>query len=126
MRAELDWYNYATNVDLKNATNNGTSKFPKKVDLASLNLEFDKLDIDKLETTPVDLNKVSDAVKKTKDGIWRLYIINKFKNQCDSSHLHQQYSQNKLITTQTLVKLKSKLLIMSIVQSIFLLKKLIS
>ena len=39
------------------------------VDLASLNLEFDKLDIDKLETTPVDLNKVSDAVKKTKDGI---------------------------------------------------------
>ena len=69
MKAELDWYNYATNVDLKNATNNGTSKFPKKVDLASLNLEFDKLDIDKLETTPVDLNKVSDAVKKTKDGI---------------------------------------------------------
>ena len=39
------------------------------VDLASLNLEFDKLDIDKLETTPADLNKVSDAVKKTKDGI---------------------------------------------------------
>ena len=69
MRAELDWSNYATNVDLKNALSNDTSKFPKKVDLASLNLEFDKLDIDKLETTPADLNKVSDAVKKTKDGI---------------------------------------------------------
>ena len=69
MRAELDWSNYATNVDLKNATSNDTSKFAKMVDLTSLNLEFDKLDIDKLETTPVDLNKVSDAVKKTKDGI---------------------------------------------------------
>ena len=69
MRAELDWSNYATNVDLKNAISNDTSKFAKMIDLASLNLEFDKLDIDKLETTPVDLNKVSDAVKKTKDGI---------------------------------------------------------
>ena len=35
----------------------------KKVDLASLKSETDELDIGKLETTPVDLNKLSDVVK---------------------------------------------------------------
>ena len=39
------------------------SKFVKKVDLTSLKSETDKLDIDKLETTPVDLSKLYDVVK---------------------------------------------------------------
>ena len=34
-----------------------TSKFDKKVDLDNLKLKVDKLDIDNLETTPVDLSK---------------------------------------------------------------------
>ena len=38
-------------------------KFAKKVDLASLKSETDKLDIGKLETTPVDISKLSDVVK---------------------------------------------------------------
>ena len=33
------------------------------VDLASLNFEVDKLDIDKLEPVPVDLSKLCDVVK---------------------------------------------------------------
>ena len=33
------------------------SKFAKKIDLASLKSEIGKLDIDKLETTPVDLTQ---------------------------------------------------------------------
>ena len=35
----------------------------KKVDLASLNSEIDKLDIGQLETTPVDLSKLSDVLE---------------------------------------------------------------
>ena len=40
-----------------------TSTFAKKVNLATLKSETDKLDIIKLETTPVDLIKVSGLVK---------------------------------------------------------------
>ena len=44
---EVDLSNYATKADLKNATSVDTSKFAKKVDLASLKSNVDKLDIDK-------------------------------------------------------------------------------
>ena len=77
--------NYATKADLKNATGVDKSKFAKKIDLASLKSDVDKLDIvklakvptglnsfkskvgkldiKKLETTPVDLSKLSNVVK---------------------------------------------------------------
>ena len=42
-------FNYATKTDLKNATGVDTSKFAKKVDLASLKSNVEKLDIDKLK-----------------------------------------------------------------------------
>ena len=83
MKVQLDLSNYATKADLKNATGLDTSKFVKKVDLARLKSEVDKLDIDKLEKVPtalnnlkskgdildadkvsVDLSKLSDVVKK--------------------------------------------------------------
>ena len=43
---------------MKSTTDIDTSQFAKNVDLASLNL-----DIDKLETTPADLSKLSDVLK---------------------------------------------------------------
>ena len=43
---------------MKSTTDIGTSQFAKNVDLASLNL-----DIDKLETTPANLSKLSDVLK---------------------------------------------------------------
>ena len=46
---ELDLTNYATKADLKNAAGVDTSKFAKKVDLASVKSNVDKLDIDKLK-----------------------------------------------------------------------------
>ena len=86
VKVELDLSNYATKADFKNATCVDISKFAKKLDLASLKPEVDKLDIDKLakEPTgsnslkikvnkldidklvpvPVDLSKLSDVVKK--------------------------------------------------------------
>ena len=63
MKVELDLPNYATKAYLKNAAAIDTSKFAKKVDLGGLKSEIDKLDIDKWETTPVDLSKLSDVVK---------------------------------------------------------------
>ena len=63
VKVKLDLSNYATKADLRSATGVDISKFAKNVDLASLKSETDKLDISKLETTPVDLSKLSDAVQ---------------------------------------------------------------
>ena len=62
MKVELDLSNYATKTNFKKTTGVHASKFAKKVDLASLKSKIDKLDIGKLETTPVDLSKLSDTV----------------------------------------------------------------
>ena len=64
VKAELDLSNYATKADLKNATGVDTSKFAKKIDLASLKSEVDKLDIDKLEKVPTGLNSLENKVDK--------------------------------------------------------------
>ena len=53
MKVEIDLSNYATKVDLKNATGADTSKFAKMLDLASLKSDVDKLGIDKLEKAPI-------------------------------------------------------------------------
>ena len=76
-------YNYATQADLKNATGVDTSDFAKMTTLAHSKSDVDKLhelkniprnwrnlkskvvklDIGKLESTPADLSKLSDAVE---------------------------------------------------------------
>ena len=82
---ELDFSNYWTKLVLKTATGVDTSKFAKKVDLANLKSNTDKLDIytlknvlnnmsnlktkldnldvDKIVPVPVDLSKLSNVVK---------------------------------------------------------------
>ena len=47
----------------KSAIGVDTWNFAKKFDLASLKSEIDKLDIGKLETTPVDLSKLCNVLK---------------------------------------------------------------
>ena len=49
VKVELDFSNYATKSNLKKATGFDTSKFAKKVHLANLKSNVDKLDIDKLK-----------------------------------------------------------------------------
>ena len=63
INVKVDLSNYATKTDLKNATHVDVSSFALKSDLASLKIEADKLDIDKLAPDPVDLGKPSDVVK---------------------------------------------------------------
>ena len=85
----------------------------------------DKLDVDKLVSLPVDLNKLSDLV--TNNVVKKIEyneLVKKFNTiqTTDTSNLVKK----KLNMTQKLVKLKKKLLIMCIVISIFLHKSLIS
>ena len=64
MKVELDLSNYATQEDLTNATGVGTSKVAKKVDLASLKYNVDKLDIDKLKNMPTNFKNLKSKVDK--------------------------------------------------------------
>ena len=52
INAKVEISNYATKVDLKNATSIDTSKLAAKFDLVSLKAEFDKLDVNKLKAIP--------------------------------------------------------------------------
>ena len=63
IKVELDLTNYATKTNLKNITHVGTSSFASKTNLAALKTEVDKIDVDKLKTAPVDLAKLTNAVK---------------------------------------------------------------
>ena len=63
IKVKTDLFNYATKTDLKNISQVDTSSFVLKKNLTDLKTEFDKFDIDKLAQFPVDLSKLSDAVK---------------------------------------------------------------
>ena len=63
VKVELDLTNYATRADLKNITHVDVSSYASKTNLASLKTEVDKIDVDKLKTTPTDLDKLSNVVK---------------------------------------------------------------
>ena len=68
VKVELDLSNYATKADLKNATGVDTSKFAKKVDLANLKSNVDKLDIDKLKNVPSASSSFKSKVDKLDIG----------------------------------------------------------
>ena len=70
---KVDLSNYATKTDIKNISHVDTSSFALKTNLASLKIEVDKLDIDKLAPVPVDLSKLRDVVKMTL--LKKMYMI---------------------------------------------------
>ena len=63
IKVELDLANYATKSDLKNITHVDVSSFASKNNLAAFKSEVDKIDTDKLKTTPIDLDRLSNLVK---------------------------------------------------------------
>ena len=70
IKVKLDLVNYAAKTDLKNITHADVSSFASKTNLAALKTELDKIDADKLKTTPTDLTNLTntiehDVVKKT-------------------------------------------------------------
>ena len=50
--------NYATKTDLKNAAAVDTSSFAKKIDVANLKSDVDKLNLDKSENVPSGLSNL--------------------------------------------------------------------
>ena len=63
IKVKLDLTNYATKTDLKNITHTDVYIFASKTNLSALKTEVDKIDVDKLNTTPIDLAKLSNVVK---------------------------------------------------------------
>ena len=63
VKVELDLTNNATKTDLKNITHVDVSSFASKSNLAALKTEIDNIDADKLKTTPIDLDRLSNLVK---------------------------------------------------------------
>ena len=63
IKVELDLSNYATKDDVKNITHVDVSSFASKTNLAALKTEVDKIDADKLKTTPADLTKLTNAIE---------------------------------------------------------------
>ena len=64
VKVEMDLSNYATKTDIKNSIRIDTSSFAKKVDLASLKTDVDKLDINKLKNVPTNLKSLKSKVHK--------------------------------------------------------------
>ena len=63
IKVKLDLVNYATKTDLKNITHADVSTFASKTNLTALKTEVDKIDVDKLKTTPADLAKLTNAIE---------------------------------------------------------------
>ena len=64
VKVALDLSNYATKTDFRNAAGVDTSSFAKKAELANLESDVDKLDIDKFKNLPTDLNNLKSKVDK--------------------------------------------------------------
>ena len=94
-----------------------------QTNLSNMKSKADKLAADKLVPAPVDLSKLSDAVKN--DIVKKTEcneLVDKVNNikTTDTSDLVK-----KLVITQKLMKLKTKLLLIIILINILLLKNLI-
>ena len=58
MKVVLDWTNYATKKELKDATGFHTCNLAAKRDFIALKADVDKLNINKLVHAPTDLNNL--------------------------------------------------------------------
>ena len=113
INVKVDLSNYATKADIKNISHVDTSSFALKTNSTNLNTEVDKLDIDKLVSIPVDLSKLSDAVKNdvVKEDIYNKLVAK--VNNIDTSGFALsmiKINQNKKIKFLILVSLLKRLI----------------
>ena len=101
------------------------STFARKIDLAGLKSEIDKLDLAKLETTLVDLSKSSDVVKNVVVKMTICDELVKKVNAIQASNPDSLLAIYFEKLTRKLLRLKIKFFLMIIVISILLLKNLI-
>ena len=88
----VDISNYATKADIKNISHVDTSSFALKSNLASLETDVNKLDIDKLVTVPVDLSKLSDVVK---NGVVKKAVYDKLVEKVNNIDTNAFVSKTK-------------------------------
>ena len=62
MKIDLDFSNYTTKSDFKNATGIDTSSFAKQVDLTNLKSNIDRLNIDKLKNILTNLSNLKSKL----------------------------------------------------------------
>ena len=74
IRVELDLCYCATQADLEGATGIDTLDLASKSDLVNLKAQIDKIDIDKLKTSPAHLSKLNNVVDN--DFITKLCLMN--------------------------------------------------
>ena len=112
IKFKVDFSNYLTKADIENITHVDTSGFALKTNLANLKAEFDKIDIDKLKTVPVDLSKLSNVVK---NDVIKKTEYNKLVNKVNNIHTSRfifktKYNadklklENKIPDTSNLIK----------------------
>ena len=77
INVKVDLSSCAAKTDLTKLPHVGVSTFALKLNLASLKTKADKLEIDNIAPVPVDLSKLSDAVKN--DVAKKLHLINWLK-----------------------------------------------
>ena len=95
IKVELDLANYATKTDLKNITYVDVSSFASKTNLAALKTEVDKIDADKLKTTPIDLDRLSNLVKND--------VVKKTDYNAKVTSIESQIAGVKAIDTNSFV-----------------------
>ena len=98
IKVKIDLSNYATKTDTKNISHVDTSSFALKTNLANLKTEVDKLDIDKLAPVPVDLSKLSDAVK---NDVVKKTVYNKLVAKVDNIDTNDFVLKAKYQTDKT-------------------------
>ena len=64
VKVELDLPNYVTKADLKNSRGLYTSKFVKKIQLANLKSNIDKLNFEELKNLPTSLSNLTSKLDK--------------------------------------------------------------
>ena len=107
INVKVDLSNYATKTDIKNISNVDTSSFALKTNLSSL-----KPEIDKLVPVPVDLSKLSDAIKNdvVKKDLYNKLVTKVNKIDTSGFVLKTKYDtdkselENKIPDTSDLVK----------------------
>ena len=122
--------NYATKTDLKNVAHADISSFASKTNLASLKTDADKINADKLKTVPVDLAKLSNAVKndvvkkneynslKTKvDSIDTTNFVLKTKYEKDGSDFEDKISKIDKKYLMLVTWLKKQILMLKLLTS---------
>ena len=111
IKVKIDLSNYATKADIKNISHVETSSLALKTNLANLKTEVDKLDIDKLVPTPVDLSKLNDVAKNdVKKNVYNKLVAKVDNVDTSDFVLKARYNtdktelENKIPDTSGLVK----------------------